>query len=173
MLHYIDNGDTLTLDGMTIPKEGGNRHYLEALEAVANGEAEIVLPKGKTLSKEMSIKIQEIKDKAESFLSPFASEYGTLEMISWSTQLDEARKFLNDPNSSTPWLDAASVSRGMSKESFANRIVANASAWASLQGNIAGQRLAYTDQVEAISQTGSTDDEKIVLIKGLNITYHV
>lgn len=50
MLTYIDNNTSITLDGMSIPKDGGNRHYSEFLELLAAGEAELVQP---TVSEEV------------------------------------------------------------------------------------------------------------------------
>lgn len=42
MIQYIDFDSYIELDGTTIPKDGGNRHYQEFLEAQALGEAELV-----------------------------------------------------------------------------------------------------------------------------------
>jgi len=45
MQTYIDNGNgTISIDGMTIPKDGSNRHYQEFLQLQAGGEAELVAP---------------------------------------------------------------------------------------------------------------------------------
>ena len=45
MQTYIDNGDgTISIDGMTIPKDGGNRHYQEYLKLQAAGEVTLVEP---------------------------------------------------------------------------------------------------------------------------------
>ena len=43
MKQYIETETGgLTIDGMSIPKSEGNRHYRQAMEEVANGEAEII-----------------------------------------------------------------------------------------------------------------------------------
>ena len=43
MKQYKENEDGgLEIDGMSIPKDGGNRHYRKAMEEIEKGEAEIL-----------------------------------------------------------------------------------------------------------------------------------
>lgn len=44
MITYIDIDTSIFLDGMSIPKDGGNRHYNEFLELQSKGEAELIQP---------------------------------------------------------------------------------------------------------------------------------
>jgi hypothetical protein len=86
----------------------------------------------------------------ETFLAPYAREYGALERDSWATQLAEARAYVADAAANTPWLTAAAASRGMDKGAFAARILANAAAWAAFQGAVTGRRLVWQDVVDGL-----------------------
>lgn len=44
MITYIDTGKTVSLRGLSIPKDPGNRHYAEFLELQARDEAQLVAP---------------------------------------------------------------------------------------------------------------------------------
>lgn len=44
MITYIDTGKSISLDGLSIPKDPSNRHYAEFLELQTRGEAQLVAP---------------------------------------------------------------------------------------------------------------------------------
>lgn len=48
MKTYTNNEFSITIDGMTIPKDTANRHYQEFLELLEKGEAELVEPQVST-----------------------------------------------------------------------------------------------------------------------------
>lgn len=61
MRTYIDNGETIAIDGMSIPKAGGHRLYIEFLELQGAGGAELVLPDDPTLDEAKASAIAQIK----------------------------------------------------------------------------------------------------------------
>jgi hypothetical protein len=72
------------------------------------------------------------------------------ETRSWSTQETEARAWQQNPDSATPWLDAAANARGLSKAELAGRIMANAASFASAHGRLTGKRQKLRDQIIAL-----------------------
>ena len=72
------------------------------------------------------------------------------ETRSWPIQEAEARAWLQNPDSATPWLDAAANARGLSRTELAGRIMANAGSFASAHGQLTGKRHKLRDQIIAL-----------------------
>lgn len=49
MKTYTNNNTSISIDGMTIPKDTANRHYQEFLELLEKGEAELSEPQVSTV----------------------------------------------------------------------------------------------------------------------------
>jgi hypothetical protein len=110
MLQYIDDGDCLTLDGMSIPKDPGNRHYDEALAAVEAGEAEILPAPGPTLNTVAAAKLAAIQaEKCWVRDGGFVVD-GVLFDSDQSARIsytELALKLSADPTFTTPWKASA------------------------------------------------------------------
>lgn len=76
--------------------------------------------------------------------------YPEEEVRSWPTQEAEARAWLMDPNTPTPWIDGAAEGRGMSKNELVDRIIANAALFAPVHGRLTGKRQKLRDQIAAL-----------------------
>jgi len=121
MLQYIDDGDSLTLDGMCIPKDPGNRHYDEALAAVEAGEAEILPAPGPTLDevaagKRASIQAEKCRVRDNGFV------VGVLwdsDQSARTSYLELALRFQVEPGFSTRWKASAGVWVEMNAALFA------------------------------------------------------
>lgn len=166
MITYIDNGASITLDGMSIPKDGGNRHYNEFLELLAAGEAELVQPAGPTLAEAQSKAILAATAACDDVLAPFGAEYGTWETATWDQQYAEALALMADPTleaipatqaeDKIPLLRSLTISRSTPDRTWtipemAQRIIRNRETWSVLTGDVIGQRLAIVDQINAAS----------------------
>lgn len=83
-------------------------------------------------------------------VSALKAGYPDDETRSWPMQETEARVWLQNPDATTPWLDAAANARGLSKAGLAARILANAASFASAHGQLTGKRQKLRDQVIAL-----------------------
>lgn len=78
------------------------------------------------------------------------SGYPDTEIASWPKQENEARAYLANPQATTPWLNSAATSRGISSQDLATLIVGNADALAPLHGALTGKRQRLRDQIDAL-----------------------
>lgn len=78
-----------------------------------------------------------------------ASSYSQYERESWPVQLLEARAFVEDAQTETHWLDAASAARGITKADLAQRVIAMDTAYRQVHGALTGYRQKLVDQIDA------------------------
>lgn len=83
-------------------------------------------------------------------VSALKAGYPDDETRSWPMQEAEARAWLQNPDTATPWLDAAASARGFSKIELVDRIVAHAATFASTHGLLTGKRQKLRDQITAL-----------------------
>lgn len=76
--------------------------------------------------------------------------YPTTEIASWPKQESEARAYVADPQSVTPWLVGAADARGISVSELATLVIGNADALAPLHGALTGKRQKLRDQIDAL-----------------------
>lgn len=79
--------------------------------------------------------------------------YPENEIASWPKQETEARAWLLDNASPTPWIDSAATARGMSKPDFIALVIGNADALAPLHGALSGKRQYLRDQIDALGDS--------------------
>lgn len=70
------------------------------------------------------------------------------ERESWPVQTSEAYALVADPQSSTPWIDAASAARGLDRLELAQRIVAKDAQYRVYSGTLSGVRQRIEDQID-------------------------
>jgi hypothetical protein len=83
-------------------------------------------------------------------VSALKAGYPDDETRSWPMQETEARAWRQNPDTATPWLDAAANARGFSKAELAGRIMAHAASFAAAHGRLTGKRQKLRDQVIAL-----------------------
>lgn len=76
--------------------------------------------------------------------------YPENEQKSWPVQIMEADTVLAGGTAPTPWIDAASAARGVTKQEMANLIKAQDTAYRTYHGQLSGVRQALRDQINAI-----------------------
>lgn len=85
-------------------------------------------------------------EKCTEFLE---STYPESERASWSIQSQEAALVLKDPESITPWLDAAALARGVSRAEMAVLISDMDIAYRTTHGKLTGARQSIRGQILA------------------------
>ncbi|SEK64449.1 hypothetical protein [Nitrosovibrio tenuis] len=78
------------------------------------------------------------------------NEYPEEEIGSWAKQEAEARAWLRDPGTATPWMDAAAAGRGITKAQLAAKIIDNINLYAPAHGALTGKRQKLRDQIAAL-----------------------
>lgn len=89
-----------------------------------------------------------------------AAGYSQYERESWPVQTAEATAYATDPQTATPWLDAASAARGIDKAELAVRVIAMDTAYRQIHGALTGHRQKLWEQINAAQTTddiGSID----------------
>lgn len=87
----------------------------------------------------------------ESAVMELTAGYPQNEIASWPKQEAEARAWIADNNTATPWIDSAAAARGISKEEFITKVIAQADALAPLHGALSGKRQNLRDQIDALA----------------------
>lgn len=90
-------------------------------------------------------------------MSVIAVEYPQLERESWTVQIEEARRLIEDPASDTPWIDACASGRGITREDLAQRIVSKDLSYRQVSGSVTGARHRHEDQIAELSDTVSAE----------------
>ena len=111
-----------------------------------------VAPPGPTLAAVKASKTAEIVKEADAFLASMGQEYGEMERTTWPTQSAEAKALVAAANAPAPMIRKMAAQRGMDVVTLAQRIVANEAAWIDIAGYVIGQRQAYQDQLDAITE---------------------
>ncbi len=89
-----------------------------------------------------------------------AAGYPLSERESWSVQTEEAKAILLNSEAVTPWIDAASISRGIDRLLLAQRIIKKDSDYRALHGKLTGIKQKIEDEID---EAGS-DIEKLQTI---------
>lgn len=121
-----------------------------------------------TLEEIKAAKQAEITSGAQTILAPLAKQYCGLEMQTWDQQATEAAALTANPASPIPLLSAISAARGMGIADLASRILANDTAWKTISGHVIGQRLAYQDRLDAITDQ---TPEAVEAIQAITVAY--
>lgn len=104
-------------------------------------------------------KLGEINALYQQAIATLTPTYPEDERLTFDKQEQEARAWLADNSTSTPFIDALVTGRQMDKAELVNRIIAKADAFAIASGHLTGQRQRYEDMLDA-----AQDAEAVALI---------
>lgn len=92
---------------------------------------------------------RELRDEYERRTQALGAPYPPTERESWPVQTAEAAALLANPESPTPWIDAASQARGIPRLELAHRIAAMDSTYRRVHGALTGTRQRIDDEIGA------------------------
>lgn len=92
-----------------------------------------------------AIKLNEINAAYQQAIATLTPTYPDDERLTFDKQEQEARAWLADDSTSTPFIDALAAGRQMDKAELVSRIIAKADAFALASGRLTGQRQRYED----------------------------
>lgn len=95
-----------------------------------------------------SSKLDEINAEYQRAIATLTPTYPDDERLTFDKQEQEARSWLADNSTSTPFIDALAAGRQMDKDELVNRIIAKADAFAFASGLLTGQRQRYEDLLD-------------------------
>lgn len=95
-----------------------------------------------------SRKLTEINDAYQQAIATLTPTYPDDERLTFDKQEQEARAWLADNSTSTPFVDALAAGRQMEKAELVSRIIAKADAFALASGSLTGQRQRYEDMLD-------------------------
>lgn len=93
-------------------------------------------------------KLNEINAAYQQAIATLTPTYPDDERLTFDKQEAEARAWLADNSTPTPFVDALATGRQMDKAELVNRIIAKADAFAIASGLITGQRQRYEDLLD-------------------------
>jgi hypothetical protein len=88
----------------------------------------------------------------EDAMNTITSGYPENEIISWPRQEAEARAWLLNARTPTPWIDAAAAARGVTKAELVDKIMAHAALFIPLHGELTGKRQKLRDRIAALGE---------------------
>lgn len=106
-------------------------------------------PEPESLGSVKSRKLNEINSAYEQAIATLTPTYPDDERLTFDKQEQEARAWLADNSTPTPFVDALAVGRQMDKAELVSRIIAKADAFALASGSLTGQRQRYEDLLDA------------------------
>lgn len=95
-----------------------------------------------------AIKLNEINAAYQQAIATLTPTYPDDERLTFDKQEQEARAWLADNSTSTPFIDALAAGRQMDKAELVSRIIAKADAFALASGSLTGQRQRYEDMLD-------------------------
>lgn len=93
-------------------------------------------------------KLEEINDAYQVAIATLTPTYPDDERLTFDKQEQEARAWLADNDTETPFVDALAAGRQMDKAELVSRIIAKADAFALASGSLTGQRQRYEDLLD-------------------------
>lgn len=96
-------------------------------------------------------KLNEINTSYQQAIATLTPTYPDDERLTFDKQEQEARAWLTDNSTPTPFVDALAAGRQMDKSELVGRIIAKADAFAVASGLLTGQRQRYEDLLDAAS----------------------
>lgn len=102
----------------------------------------------KPLSQLKIEKLNEINALYQQAIATLTPTYPDDERLTFDKQEQEARAWLTDNSTPTPFVDALAAGRQMDKAELVSRIIAKADAFALTSGSLTGQRQRYEDMLD-------------------------
>lgn len=91
---------------------------------------------------------QELASAYEARMQVIAASYPPSERESWPVQTEEAKLLINNPETRTPWIDAASAVRGVDRLELAKRILEKDALYREISGRYSGNRQRIEDLID-------------------------
>lgn len=126
------------------------------LVPISNKEADAL--RAPSLSDIRLSKKIDINTTFEKLMEPIINGIPSIERESWKKQETEARAYQDNPNASTPLIDALSESRGITKSVLVSRIIEKADLFATVSGRLIGKRQALEDALNALPESATPED---------------
>lgn len=95
-----------------------------------------------------SRKLAEINNAYQQAIATLTPTYPDDERLTFDKQEQEARSWLADNSTPTPFVDALAAGRQMEKAELVSRIIGKADAFALASGSLTGQRQRYEDMLD-------------------------
>lgn len=143
----LSEGDLVPADIMQIREEA----WVAAGFIAHIEDGKIIL--GSELAELKAVKLAEINALYQQAIATLTPTYPDDERLTFDKQEQEARAWLADSSTSTPFVDALAAGRQMEKAELVSRIIAKANAFALASGSLTGQRQRYEDLVDAAKTT--------------------
>ena len=118
------------------------------IEADGNSYTIVAIPEPE-LPGLKAIKLNEINALYQQAIATLTPTYPDDERLTFDKQEQEARAWLADNSTPTPFVDALAAGRQMDKAELVSRIIAKADAFALASGSLTGQRQRYEDMLDA------------------------
>jgi len=108
------------------------------------------MPRPKTTAELIKAAHARINEAYENAIFALTAGYPPNEIASWDKQEAEARAWLADNSTPTPWIDGAAGARNIPKPEFVAKVIAQANALAPVHGALSGKRQLLRDQINAL-----------------------
>lgn len=115
-------------------------------------------PEPEPLESIKSRKLAEINDAYQQAIATLTPTYPDDERLTFDKQEQEARAWLADSSTPTPFVDALAAGRQMDKAELVSRIIAKADAFALASGSLTGQRQRYEDMLDVAETADAVAD---------------
>ena len=129
----------------------GYEHIVSPANTKVDSDGAIVFtpPKPPKLDDLKAAKLNEINGAYQQAIATLTPTYPDDERLTFDKQEQEARAWLADNSTPTPFIEALAAGRRMNKAELVNRIIAKADAFALASGSLTGQRQRYEDLLDA------------------------
>lgn len=141
-VEYEDSG----IPNLELTTIDGYQEFIDLWDAAAP----VVVPP--TPAEQKAAAHARINAAYEVAVNALTAGYPKTEIDSWAKQETEARAWMADNSTSTPWIDSAAGARGIEKSAFVSLVIANADALAPLHGALTGKRQNLRDAINALGE---------------------
>lgn len=140
----------LTLQEIATAGMTGYENFVSPANTQVASDGNIVFtpPKQPELDELKSTKLNEINATYQQAIATLTPTYPDDERLTFDKQEQEARAWLADNSTPTPFVDALAAGRQMDKAELVSRIIAKADAFALASGSLTGQRQRYEDMLD-------------------------
>lgn len=128
----------------------GYEHLVSPANTTVSPDGTITFtpPEPEPLETVKASKLNEINLAYEQAIATLTPTYPDDERLTFDKQEQEARAWLADNSTPTPFVDALAAGRQMDKAELVSRIIAKADAFALASGSLTGQRQRYEDMLD-------------------------
>lgn len=134
-----NNAECVAVKELPAYMAAGRWTYIDGQFAPMPDYEQEVLPQAK------ADKLEEVNSAYQVAIATLTPTYPDDERLTFDKQEQEARAWLADNSTPTPFVDALASGRQMDKAELVSRIIAKADAFALASGSLTGQRQRYED----------------------------